>query len=143
MSENTDSTDEQAAEQTLSTTATPVLSSYKILGEFSDGNGAGVLGQNNASSGTPVGVQGSVPNTSDGYGLASTDGARVEGALELGGDLRAITAGNHGTAGRRLKTASRRRVAATRPRRCGGRAGGRGGESAPVPRGPRPCARES
>ena len=52
--------------------AAPVTPTYKVLGEFTAADGVGVLGQNNASSGTPIGVQGAVPNnTSDGFGLAT------------------------------------------------------------------------
>jgi len=90
MSENTDATDEQTAKTALSTA--PVKPSYKILGQFTDSNGAGVLGQNDANTGTPVGVQGAVPNSSDGYGLGTDDAARVGQTLELGGDLRADAA---------------------------------------------------
>ncbi|QCC51743.1 tail fiber domain-containing protein [Halapricum salinum] len=57
-------------------------SSYKILGEFSDSSGAGVLGKNTASNGTPIGVQGAVPNASGGFGLDTPDDARVGGAIE-------------------------------------------------------------
>lgn len=62
-----------------------VSSSYKVLGEFTDTSGAGVLGRNNASSGTPVGVEGAVPNTSSGFGVVSRDDAKVEGTLDVTG----------------------------------------------------------
>ena len=61
----------------------PVSSSYKVLGQFESDDGVGVLGQNDASSGTPIGVQGAVPNnTSDGFGLATPHDARIEGLLD-------------------------------------------------------------
>lgn len=62
---------------------TAASSTYKVLGEFSDSAGAGVLGKNNASSGTPIGVEGSVPNASGGYGLSTPHDARIGGIAEL------------------------------------------------------------
>jgi len=59
-----------------------VASSYKVRGKFTDGQGAGVVGQNDAGSGTPLGVQGAVPNSADGFGLATPDDARIEGDIE-------------------------------------------------------------
>ena len=41
----------------------------------------GVLGQNDATSGTPIGVQGAVPNNPGGYGLATPDNPEVGRAL--------------------------------------------------------------
>jgi len=63
------------------TNAEPTGDTYKVLGEFETADGSGVLGRNTASSGTPVGVQGSVPNTVDGYGLYTPDDARVDGSV--------------------------------------------------------------
>jgi hypothetical protein len=61
---------------------TTASTSYKVLGEFAATNGAGVLGANTADSGTPIGVEGSVPNATGGYGLATADDARIEGILD-------------------------------------------------------------
>jgi hypothetical protein len=43
-------------------TAMAVVSNYKVLGQLDDGSGVGVLGQNDASQGTPIGVQGRRPS---------------------------------------------------------------------------------
>lgn len=64
---------------------TRASSSYKVRGEFSDATGAGVLGRNTAASGTPIGVEGAVPNASNGYGLSTPHDARVEGRFETTG----------------------------------------------------------
>jgi hypothetical protein len=69
-------------------TATAVSSTYKVLGELSASDGAGVQGKNTASvqSGSgniPIGVEGAVPNaTGTGYGLSTPHDARVGGILE-------------------------------------------------------------
>lgn len=68
------------ADQDAVTTA--AASTHKVKGEFSSGDGAGVLGINNSSSGTPIGVQGAVPNNSTGFGLQTPDDAKVGGSLE-------------------------------------------------------------
>jgi hypothetical protein len=61
-----------------------VAAAYKILGQLTDGSGVGVLGQNDAGSGTPIGVQGAVPNaTGSGYGLYTDHDAKVGQTLEL------------------------------------------------------------
>lgn len=74
----TDNTEESTASAGLA-----VTSVHKILGEFSASDGSAVLGQNNASSGTPIGIEGAVPNnTSDGYGLSTPHDARIEGDIE-------------------------------------------------------------
>lgn len=65
-----------------SVSTSAISSAYKVLGELTDSSGAGVLGQNNASSGTPIGVEGAVPNASGGYGLYTVDDAGVEGVLD-------------------------------------------------------------
>lgn len=57
---------------------------YKVLGRLDDPTGTGVRGRNDAASGTPIGVEGVVPNT-DGFGLATPDDARIEGALDTAG----------------------------------------------------------
>lgn len=62
-----------------------VTSNYKVLGELTDKDGVGVLGQNNASNGTPIAVKGAVPNNADGYGLETPDNAKVGGDLEVEG----------------------------------------------------------
>lgn len=60
-----------------------VNSNYKVLGQLSADNGVGVLGQNDAGSGTPIGVKGAVPNaTTNGYGLSTPHNANVGGSLE-------------------------------------------------------------
>jgi hypothetical protein len=41
-----------------------------------------VLGHTIAGSGTPIGVQGAVPNASNGYGLYTPDDAGIEGTLD-------------------------------------------------------------
>jgi hypothetical protein len=85
MTNNTESDpkSEQRIDQNDVTAAAAASSTYKILGEFADADGAGVLGKNTAASGTPIGVEGAVPNTSGGYGLSTPDDAKVEGTAEL------------------------------------------------------------
>jgi hypothetical protein len=61
---------------------TAVSSEYKVLGELDADTGVGVLGRNNADSGTPIGVQGTVPNNPTGFGLATPDDARIEGVID-------------------------------------------------------------
>jgi sugar lactone lactonase YvrE len=63
--------------------STGVASKYKVLGLLEAGDGVGVLGQNDARSGTPYGVEGAVPNNSAGYGLYTADDAKVGGVTEL------------------------------------------------------------
>lgn len=59
---------------------------YKVLGQLDESsNGIGVLGCNTASSGTTYGVKGEVASP-DGYGLATTDGAKIQGTVETGED---------------------------------------------------------
>lgn len=53
---------------------------FKILGEFNDEDGAGVVGHNTADSGTAIGVEGKT-ESNEGYGLFTEDDARVEGEL--------------------------------------------------------------
>jgi hypothetical protein len=72
-------------------------STYKMLGQFAAANGAGVLGNNTAGSGTPIGVEGAVPNSSTGYGLSTPHDARIEGVLDTNGTNFVVAAG-HGKA---------------------------------------------
>jgi hypothetical protein len=62
---------------------TATSSTYKILGELADPDGTGILGTNTASSGTPIGVKGTAPNASGGYGLSTPDDLRVGDTAEL------------------------------------------------------------
>lgn len=59
-----------------------VTSNVKIVGEYDDTSGISVLGQNNASTGNPIGVKGVVPNTDLGYGLETPNDAKVGGTLQ-------------------------------------------------------------
>lgn len=68
-----------------------ISSTYKVQGEDALSDGAGVLGSNTASSGTPIGVEGTVADSSVGYGLATPDDARIDGTAELGGLAGSIT----------------------------------------------------
>jgi hypothetical protein len=90
--EPTASSDAMSTAETLA-----VSSNYKVLGEFDAADGAGVLGKNTANSGTPIGVEGSVPNATGGYGLSTPHDANVGGTLEL-------TALNGGVTGNSLVT---------------------------------------
>jgi hypothetical protein len=69
------STDDEAIQTTVAS------SSYKVLGKFDADSGAGVRGENTSDSGTPIGVEGTVPNNPSGYGLSTPDDARVGGSL--------------------------------------------------------------
>lgn len=53
----------------------------KVLGSFSDSSGAGVVGENTATTGNPVGVEGTVPSNSPGYGLYTDVDTKVGGEL--------------------------------------------------------------
>jgi len=82
MSDDTNET--SSTDGSIDAELAQVTSTYKILGQFSNGSGVGVLGQNDAGSGTPVGVEGAVPNATDsGYGLKTDHDARVGGVAEL------------------------------------------------------------
>lgn len=70
-----------------------ITSTYKVLGELTAHDGVGVLGQNNAGSGTPIGVLGAVPNTNGGFGLSTPDDARIEGAIDTNGTDWVVRAG--------------------------------------------------
>lgn len=72
---------------------TAASTTYKVLGEFGAQSGAGVLGKNTAGSGTPVGVEGTVPNVPGGYGLATSGDARVGGTAELAALAGSLTGG--------------------------------------------------
>jgi hypothetical protein len=69
------------------------VESYKVIGEFSDSTGAGVLGYNKAGSGDAIGVQG-VTDSSAGYGLHTPDDAKVEGVTELSTLSGSLTSGS-------------------------------------------------
>jgi hypothetical protein len=86
MSEQPESTDESIDVNETSPQPLQVNSTYKVLGELDADSGVGVLGQNNASSGTPIGVQGAVPSATGGYGLYTDDDAAVMGALDTTGE---------------------------------------------------------
>lgn len=92
LAEQTQSTDDRETDVT-SATVNDVSSTYKILGEFEATDGAGVLGRNPATSGTPVGVEGAVPNATSGYGLSTPDNAAVGGIAEVGGLGGSLTGG--------------------------------------------------
>jgi len=97
MSDSADDTptDDVSNESDTDALITQVTSTYKILGQFSADNGVGVLGQNDASSGTPIGVQGAVPNaTSNGYGISTPHDARVLGVAELNALAGNLTGGD-------------------------------------------------
>jgi len=78
------STEESRSERRENVIETASASStYKFGGEIDADDGTGVLGRNTADSGTPIGVEGAVPNNSTGYGLSTPDDARVSGTAEL------------------------------------------------------------
>jgi hypothetical protein len=70
---------DQSTTDDIDTTA--ASTDYKILGEDDYPDGAGILGKNTANTGTPIGVEGAVPNTNTGYGLATPDDAKISGDL--------------------------------------------------------------
>lgn len=78
---NEEDTDVEGSTEANESEATAVSSTYKVLGEFAATDGVGVLGRNTASTGTPIGVKGAVPNSSDGYGLATPDDVKIEGTV--------------------------------------------------------------
>jgi len=53
---------------------------YRVRGRLDDPDGTGVLGRNEATTGTPIGVSGSVGGSA-GYGLYTGDDAHVGGTL--------------------------------------------------------------
>ncbi len=73
---------------------TAISTAYKIRGEDDLSDGAGVLGKNTASSGTPIGVEGVVPNNNSGYGLATPDDARIDGELDTNAPFQLNINGN-------------------------------------------------
>jgi len=92
--DTTDDLIENVSAETSALAATPITSPYKVLGELTANSGVGVLGQNNAGSGTPIGVQGAVPNNPDGYGLATPDDARIDGDIEATSEHRLTVNGD-------------------------------------------------
>jgi hypothetical protein len=88
----------------------PSTSNYKVRGRDTLQNGIGVLGENRADSGDPVGVYGQVSDgytgngepagvygtvpTADGFGLATPDDARVDGTLATAGSHRVTVDGD-------------------------------------------------
>lgn len=67
-----------------SASATPVTSTYKVKGQLEADNDPAILGQNDANGGTPIGVQGAVPNNTGGYGLYTNQNAYVDSTLDVG-----------------------------------------------------------
>jgi hypothetical protein len=59
-----------------------------VEGQSDSSEGIAILGYASASSGTTKGVEGRV-QSSNGYGLFTPDDAKVNGTLEVGGDLKA------------------------------------------------------
>jgi hypothetical protein len=82
---------DEANEDVEGVDALAVTSNYKVLGEFDSEGGSAVLGQNNAATGTSVGVKGTVPNDDSGYGLATPDDLKVGRAVETDGNFRVFT----------------------------------------------------
>jgi hypothetical protein len=94
--------DREESIPTFTDVATTVASTtYKVLGEFAAATGAGVLGKNTAGSGTPIGVEGAVPNSASGYGLSTPDDARVLGAVDTDGTAFTVLAGTTATSAAR------------------------------------------
>jgi len=113
-------TDDGQGEQREATdpTTTTTSSSAKVVGEFSDTSGAGVQGINTASSGTPIGIEGAVPNATDvGYGLYTQHNAKVDGLAELTGITGSLTGGTElsSLTGRHLTIDGDGRLAGTGP----------------------------
>jgi hypothetical protein len=89
MVDDNEKNDELTDEVTDTAALITRVRNWKVSGEFSDSNGAGVLGYNKAESGDAIGVQG-VTDSGSGYGLHTPDDAKVEGVAELdklGGSL--------------------------------------------------------
>jgi len=99
----TDTPDPDDFSTEASTTSTDLAAAatsgptYKVRGEFTDTSGAGVLGRNNAESGTPVGVAGLVPNAGGGFGLLTPHDARIEGDVDTNGTAFVVEAGTQST----------------------------------------------
>lgn len=88
-----DSTDDSMDIQSNAVTAT-----YKVLEQLDAASGVGVLGQNDAGSGTPIGVIGAVPDaTSAGYGFATPHDVRIEGTIDTAGTDFVVAAGTTDT----------------------------------------------
>jgi hypothetical protein len=102
----TGTTDRPRAEQVddeggTDSEAKPVLPSggqpQKVVGKFENPNGGvGVYGHNTATSGTTYGVWGEV-NSPDGYGIATPDAARIEGAIDTNETDFVVEAGTQST----------------------------------------------
>ncbi|QCC51744.1 hypothetical protein [Halapricum salinum] len=90
MTDAEDLTEDEQLDSNALSQAMAVASTYKILGQLTDSSGVGVLGQNDAESGTPIGVQGSVPNASGGYGLYTDDDVGVFGDIRTVGSLNVV-----------------------------------------------------
>jgi len=86
--ESTDSIDEVESLQLAAASST-----FKVRGEFSDSSGTGVLGRNTANNGTPIGVEGAVPNA-DGFGLSTPHDTRVGGTMATSGTWEVTVDGN-------------------------------------------------
>lgn len=82
---NDDETADTSTDGSMDVQTAAVNSNFKVLGQFTESTGVGVLGQNDANSGTPIGVQGAVPNNpSGGYGLQTPHNARIGQTAEIG-----------------------------------------------------------
>ncbi len=82
--QQSDGTTGTGSVDSLGELAATASSTFKVKGEFSADDGAGVLGINDAGSGMPIGVEGAVPsNTSSGYGLYTDHNARVGGTADV------------------------------------------------------------
>lgn len=87
--EGADSTDDPSID--ASGTVTDLVAEvYEVLELFASDSGAGVVGRNDASSATPVGVCGAAPHSNEGYGLSTPGDAGVgaNGGWISGGALR-------------------------------------------------------
>lgn len=65
--------------------ATAITAAYKVLGETDAADGVGVIGRATTTSGTPIGVQGLVPNSTGGWGLATPHDVKIEGVVDTNG----------------------------------------------------------
>lgn len=97
MNQDTPDQEVSSGNRRESLAVTAISAPYKVLGELTAANGVGVVGQNNATSGTPIGVEGAVPNSSDGYGLATSDDAKIAGILDTTGTDFVVETGTQAT----------------------------------------------
>lgn len=89
-----DSPNDIATDRSTEVQTMPVRSNYKVLGLLDADDGVGVLGQNDATSGTPIGVLGAVPNAADGgYGLYTPHDTKLAGTTELNTIVGSLTGG--------------------------------------------------